>query len=53
MRLRLVTLVFAVATGAVGFSGAAADATDYFRILFVFFLVLFLCLLFGGLKRAA
>jgi uncharacterized membrane protein YtjA (UPF0391 family) len=52
MRLRYTLLVFAAVTGAVGFGGVAGDAGDYFRILSGFFLVLFVCLLFGGRERA-
>jgi uncharacterized membrane protein YtjA (UPF0391 family) len=47
MRLTMIILIFALFTALSGFTGIAGQATDYFRILSVIFLVMFVFRLFG------
>lgn len=51
MRLGLLLLLFAAATGGAGFSGLSGPATDYFRVVSVGCLVLAAGLLVGRVGR--
>jgi uncharacterized membrane protein YtjA (UPF0391 family) len=51
LRWAVVFLIIAVCAGLLGFGGVAAIATDFAKVLFIVFLVLFAVSLVGGLVR--
>ena len=51
LRWALLFLVVAIIAGALGFGGIASGATDFARILFFIFLVLFFVALIVGRRR--